>query len=155
DLRLVLLAIGVSRLGRTRSLRLHDVSLPFLCQTLEACWPVNLASAAVQSPCHGPGHAGARRPRMRATAATISNANNTIFATPAAVAALPPKPKPAATSATMKNAAAQYSMTYLHSVGCQPSLQPPCRGRGAPVSSAGRPCPVPARPPATRPAAIQ
>jgi hypothetical protein len=48
---------------------------------------------------------------MSETTAKTRNTMNKILATPAALAAMPPKPKTAASSAMMKNTAAQYNMT--------------------------------------------
>jgi len=55
-------------------------------------------------------HTALRRPNKNETKAKTKNTKNKIFATPAALAASPPKPKTAANSAITKNTAAQYNM---------------------------------------------
>ncbi|MEY4579136.1 MAG: hypothetical protein RL701_3839, partial [Pseudomonadota bacterium] len=55
-------------------------------------------------------HTGVRRPKMSETTASTRNTKNRIFAMPAALAAMPPKPKNAAAKAITKNTAAQYNI---------------------------------------------
>lgn len=52
----------------------------------------------------------ARRPNSRLTTNNTRNTKNKIFAIPAALAAMPPKPNTAATNATIKNKTAQLNM---------------------------------------------
>jgi len=58
-------------------------------------------------------HAGLRRPNKNDTNANTKNTKKRIFATPAALAAMPPKPNTAASSAITKNIAAQYNIVKL------------------------------------------
>jgi len=64
-------------------------------------------------------HVETRRPKISETTASTRKTTNKIFATPAALAAMPPKPKIAAKSAITKNTAAQCNM--IESSGWRPS----------------------------------
>ena len=57
------------------------------------------------------GRRGAATPLTRVTIKITRNTKNRIYAILAAVVAIPPKPKKAATIAMMKNANAQYSIS--------------------------------------------